>query len=166
MSTTKAGVDQGLYSEPGFQEATTLEQQANSTYNAGNFVRAKELYKDAEQIYSEVARTLVEIGITGREIQSFIDKYKTFFENGDIQALKSLLNWTGKQVESWSDFFSRAENIQVTIERKNLQITGNKAKLDLLVKFKYYNKSNNSDAKGEILETWRLEKIDDNVVLK
>jgi tetratricopeptide (TPR) repeat protein len=163
MLEARANINRDSSSEEKYQQATTIEAEANSAYSEANFDKAVERYQAAEAIYASLSQEdrgrLVKesesIETAQREIQSLIIGYKEMFENEDFQALKTLY----KENEMvWSTFFQVADKIQVTIENNNPSINGNNAEVVLTVQIEYVQRGK-KEKSPLFHRRWSLEEI-------
>jgi len=166
MLEAKSKIDVRYHGKIQYQDAAKIEKEANNAYNNNNFAKATERYKFARERYitvsseaeEKISREREQEETAQRKIQSLINKYQEIFEDSDIQALKVLLNLTGKELSKWSGFFKIAHDIKVNIESENLQINRNIANVDLFITIGYLDNKNRNQEQ-DLKYTWTFQRI-------
>ncbi len=93
-----------------------------------------------------------------REIHALITRFKTSLEQRDLQGVKAVYGTTFEKEDekAWTSFFKRAREIKTNI-KEDIELIGDNAKVDLTIRFDYFNTSNAKDDQSVFAESWLLE---------
>lgn len=144
MREAKDKTAKDSYASDTYQQATSIEKEADNAFRENNFDKAEDLYKKAQELYISVANEAAEkLGreqrgkeTARREIQSLINGFKAMFESENLQVLKI----SYKEPEIWSTFFKNVEKIHVTIVNHESEIGQNQARVILNFQLDYEQK--------------------------
>ena len=168
MLKAKEKIDGKNHPDVSYQEALRAESQGNKSYSEYDFEKAAQYFQVALELFETVKRVAIneevvkfnEEDAARAQIHDLVKAYKQHLQERDVIGLSTLLGFSKREERSWRDFFRITININCRIDRKNLEILGNKATLELEILLSYLNKYNSKWEDRNFPMTWKLEEID------
>lgn len=149
-----------------FTKAQSLVNLAQDAEKQGKFVRAIKVYGEAGALFEKLAATQTKAPAktdpakpeVNREAQinAFIDTYHQLFETGDISKLSSHMSFNSSERANWGRFFESADQIQLDILDRHIDLRGTTADVKLKLKLSYYNKASRKSEEREFPFNYRL----------
>jgi tetratricopeptide (TPR) repeat protein len=168
MLEARAKVNEDSYAEAKYREAERSRNEGDTDYNAGNFDSAVNKYRAAETLYvavaleskEKLARESEKLEATKQAIEALIADFERRFERKDYNGIKALFKDFTQYENSLSTFFKVAKDIKVAIDIKNIEPSGNKAKVDIEMKIDFFNTNvGQSEKQTPGTKRWTLEQI-------
>lgn len=150
-----------------FTNAQNLVNLAQDAEKQGKFTRAVKVYGEATVLFENLAATQAQSTPAKTEtakpevtreaqINAFIDTYHQLFENGDITQLSSHMSFSNSERSNWGRFFESADQIQLDILDRHIDLRGTTADVKLKLKLSYYNKASRKSEEREFPFNYRL----------
>ncbi len=150
-----------------FTKAQNLVNLAQDAEKQGKFARAVKVYGEAAVLFEKLAATQSRTTAAKAEpakpevnreeqINAFIDTYHQLFENGDISKLSSHMSFSNSERSNWGRFFESADQIQLDILDRHIDLRGTTADVKLKLKLSYYNKASRKSEEREFPFNYRL----------
>ena len=161
MERSKAGVAEAHLQHERFQEATQLEQRAQSAVSDGAFDIAADFFRQAGEHYDAVAalpppRTAEEAARDG--LLPLLNLFEEGLEQEDSEQLRGLHPFLG----AYSAMFDVADNISAEIDHSNLQVSSGRATVSVSLDLNYRNTTQRMREESQSVQLlWTLEEVED-----